>query len=112
MSQTPSGWNSIRTRPHGPDAGVPRGSATAPGGVERGVRGFFRDEDGVGVGGAPGRRADVAAGLDDAVERRAIDDEIPDHREGARTPWLQGERIAVLEEPHVELADGGVTARA
>ena len=33
--------------------------------------------EGVGVGRGAGRRADVAAGLDDVVERRAVDDPAP-----------------------------------
>ncbi len=34
------------------------------------------------------------------------------HREGLGTPRLEGQGIAVLEETHVELADGGAPARA
>src|SRR4029077_16516332 len=49
----------------------------------------------------------VAARLDDAVERAAIDDEILDERKRARAPRLDHDRVAVLEAPHVELAYGG-----
>ena len=62
-----------------------------------------------------GRRADVdrgvAAGLDDAVEGAAIDDQVLEHREGPRAPRLDDDRVAVLEAPHVQLADGGAGVR-
>ncbi len=38
----------------------------------------------VGLGRRAGRRGDEAAGLDDAVERAAVDDEVLDDRERAR----------------------------
>src|SRR3989442_1758812 len=75
-------------------------TADARGGVERGVSSLFPDQDRVGVGSAPGRRRDIAARLDDAVEGRAIDDEVSDDGEGGGTPRLERQRIAVLEEPH------------
>jgi hypothetical protein len=40
-------------------------------------------------------------------KRAAIDDQILDDREGLRAPRLDRDRVAVLEAPHVELADGG-----
>ena len=63
-------------------------------------------------GALPGRRTDIAAGLDDPVERRPIDHQVLDDREGLGTPRLQRQGIAVLEEPHVKLADGRAAARA
>src|SRR5207253_2807663 len=49
---------------------------------------------------------DVAAGLDDAIERTAIDGQIADDRERGRPKRLDGDVIAVLELAHVELARG------
>ena len=72
----------------------------------------LRDQDGVAVRRAAGVDRDVAAGRDDAVERAAIDDEVLDDREGLGAPRLDGDRVAVLEPAHVELADGGAAVRA
>jgi len=49
--------------------------------------------------------------LDDTVEGAAVDHQVLDDREGFRAPGLQGERVAVPEMAHVELADGGVRQR-
>ena len=62
------------------------------------------NEDRVGILRAAGRRGDESAGLDDPVERAAIDDEILDHRKRARPPRLDVDRVAVLEASHVKLA--------
>ena len=62
----------VRARGHA------RAAADARGGVHRGVGRLLRHQDEVGVGRAAGGRGDVAAGLDDAVERAAVDDEVAD----------------------------------
>ena len=49
-----------------------------------GVGVLLRHRDGVRVGRRAGRRGDEAAGLDDPVERGAVDDQVLDDREGAR----------------------------
>ena len=63
-------------------------------------------------GALPVVRTDVAAGLDDPVERRPIDDQVLDDRERLGSPRLERERIAILEKPHVKLADGRAAPRA
>ena len=55
---------------------------------------------------------DVAAGLDDAVEGAAVDDEVLDHREARGPPRLDGDLVAVVELAHVELAGRGAALRA
>jgi len=50
--------------------------------------------------------------LDDAVEGGAVDDEVFDERKGLCAPGLEGERVAVLEMPQVELAGGGAVVAA
>ena len=67
---------------------------------------------GVRLGRAAGRRGDVAAGLDDPVERAAVDDQVLDHRERRGPPRLDVDRLAVVEVPHVQLAGGGGLLRA
>src|SRR5690606_32438340 len=85
-----------------------RGHAgTAPdagGRVHRRVGRLLRYEHQVGVGRRPRRGRDVAAGLHDAVEGLAVDDEVPQHREGPGTPRLDPDLVAVLVLAHVELA--------
>ena len=49
--------------------------------VERPVGVVLRDEDAVRVRRSPVFTADEPAGLDDPVERRAVDDEVLEHRE-------------------------------
>ena len=67
---------------------------------------------GTGVACASGRRAgrggDVAAGLDDPVERAAVDHQVLDHREGVGPPRLDVDHVAVVERAHVQLAGGGL----
>ena len=48
-------------------------------------------------GAAPVRTRDVAAGLDDAVERAAVDDQVLQHREGAARNGSIDDLVAVLE---------------
>ena len=91
----------VRARGHA------RAAADAGGGVHRRVGRFLRHEDQVGVGRAPGGRGDEAAGLDDPVERAAVDDEVADDRERACPPRLHGDLVAVVELAHVQLARGG-----
>ena len=72
----------VRARGHA------RAAADARGRVHRRVGRLLRHEDEVGVGRGAGRRGDVAAGLDDAVERGAVDAEVLDDRERGRAPRL------------------------
>ena len=53
---------------------------------------------------APGVDGDVAAGLDDAVERAAVDDEVVHDRERSGAERLDVDHVAVVELAHVELA--------
>ncbi|GAA3420898.1 hypothetical protein GCM10018952_65740 [Streptosporangium vulgare] len=67
----------------------------------------FFTGDAVRVGGGAGRDGDEAARLDDAVERRAVHDQVLHHREGRGAPRLDGDDRVVLEVTHVQLAGGG-----
>ena len=62
-------------------------------------------------GALPVGTRDEAARGDDAIEGAAVHDEVADHRERARAPRLDGDRVAVLEIAHVELAGRGRRAR-
>ena len=46
---------------------------------------------------AAGRCGDVAAGLDDPVERGAIDNQVLDDGECRGAPWLDDDRVAIFE---------------
>jgi len=63
--------------------------------------------DRVGVLRRPDVRGDEATGRLHAVERAAVDDEVLDHRERVGAPRLDVDLVAVLEQPHVQLARGG-----
>jgi hypothetical protein len=54
--------------------------------VHREVGVFFGDRDLVGVDRRAGAHRDVSAGLDDAVEGAAIDDQVAEDREGVGAP--------------------------
>jgi hypothetical protein len=58
-------------------------------------------------GADPALTRDEAAGLDDPVERGAVDDQVLDDREGPRAPRLDVDRGPIGERPHVQLARGG-----
>src|SRR5437764_1992621 len=74
----------------------------------RGVHGallhHLRDGRVVGLRRAAGVDGDEAAGLHDAVERLAVDDEVLDDGKGARAPRLDTDLVAVAEVAHVQLA--------
>ncbi len=89
----------------GGDAGA---TTDTGGGIHRGVGGLFWNGNGVGIDGATGAGGDEAAGLDDAVEGTAIDDEVFDDGQGLGAPGLDGDGLAVFEMAHVELAGGGL----
>jgi hypothetical protein len=63
-------------------------AADARRGVHRRVGHRLGDRDQVGVGCTTGLGGDEAARLDDAVERRAVDHQVLDHREGRGPPGL------------------------
>ena len=90
-------------------------TGTAPdagGGVHGGVGGLLGYRYEVGVGRTSGGDGDESARLDDAVEGAAIDHQVPDDGEAGRSPWLDGDDVAVLELAHVELTGGGAALRA
>ena len=88
-------------------AGCHAGAAADAGGGIHGLVGLvLGHKDIVGVGHAAGGGADVAAGLDNLVEGRAVHHEVADHREGLGTPGLHPDLVAVVEVAHVELAGG------
>ncbi len=93
-------------------AGCRAGSATDAGGGVHGLVGDgFWNGNGVGVGRGAAALADVAAGLNDAVEGAAVGDEVAHDRKGIGAKWLDRDGFAVLKLPHVELA-GGAAAGA
>ena len=88
-------------------AGGNAGSAAdAFGGIHSHIGEAFGDGDAVGVGHTASGDADVAAGLDDLVEGRAVDDEVADDGEGFGAPRLDPYLVAVVELAHVELTGG------
>ena len=94
-------------------AGRDAGTATDAGRrVERAVGLGLGCGHRVGLGRRARVRRDEAAGLDDAVEGGAVDDQVLDHRERAGPPGLDVDHGAVLERPHVQLAGGGRHRRA
>ena len=76
-------------------------------GVHRAVRVGFGHRDQVRVGRRAGRRRDVAAGLDDAIERAPVDHEILDQRKAGGAERLDHDGVAVVEQPQVHLARRG-----
>ena len=58
------------------------------------------------------QHGDVAAGLDDAVQWAAVDDEVFDDREGGRPERLDDDLLAVVEGPQVQLAGRRAALRA
>ncbi len=75
--------------------------------LEGGVRVGLGDRRGVGLGGRARGHGDVAAGLDDAVEGRAVDHQVLDDRERGGAPGFDVDGVAVAEGAHVELAGRG-----
>ena len=64
----------------------------------------FGDRQAVGVRRAAGVHRHVAAGRDDAVEGRPIDDQVLDDGEAPGAERLDRDRVAVAEAAHVHLA--------
>ena len=92
-------------------AGGGAGSAAdAGGGIHRLVGVGLRDQDRVGIGHRVCAHRDEASGLENLVVGRAVDHEVLDDGEGGRTPRLDGDRGAVLELAHVDLARRGALA--
>src|SRR5690625_5156124 len=81
-------------------------------GVERAVRAALVDGDGMCVRCRSGGCADVAPGLDDPVERAAVDDEVFEDGERLGSPRLDVDHVAVVETAHVQLAGAGLCIRA
>ena len=100
------GTDEQRRRPVG--AGRHAGAAADAGGDVEGPVGLvLRHGYGVRVRGRAGVDRDVAAGLDDPVEGRAVDAEVLDDRERVGPPGLDDDLVAVLEGAHVQLAGRG-----
>jgi hypothetical protein len=79
----------------------------AGGGVEGGIGDDLGDRDEIGVGSRPGVHRDVATGLDDPIERRAVDHQVADEGKSCCPPWLDDDGRPILELAHVELTGGG-----
>ncbi len=84
-----------------------RAALDAFGGVHRILLHDFRDRNRVRLRRAAGVHGDEAAGLNDSVERTAIDDEVPDDRKGTRTPWLDPDDVAIFKVTHMQLTRRG-----
>ena len=85
-------------------AGHASAATNARGGIESGIRRLLAHGHIVGVRRSPGTDIHKAAGGDNLVQRRAIDNEVAQQWEGFGTEGLNPDRIAVLELAHVQLA--------
>ena len=92
--------------------GNARAAADAGRRIESRVGRFLRYQNSPGVRCASGGHADESAGLNDAVKSRSIHDQIADHREGACSPRLQHQRVAIFKKSHRELANCGAAVSA
>jgi len=89
-----------------------RTATDACGGIHRRISHWLGHGYQVGIRCAARRRGDEPAGLDDAVERRAIHHQVFDDRKRTRPPRLNHDRVVALERTHVQLARGGGALRA
>ena len=85
-------------------------AADAGGGVHRLLGVGLRDRNGVGVGHRVRAHRDEASGLQNLVVSRTVYHEVLDDGERCRAPRLDGDRRAVLELAHVDLAGRGALA--
>ena len=85
-------------------------AADAGGGVHRLLGVGLRDRNGVGVGHRVRAHRDEASGLQNLVVSRTVHHEVLDDGERCRAPRLDGDRRAVLELAHVDLAGRGALA--
>ena len=85
-------------------------AADAGGGVHRLLGVGLRDRNGVGVGHRVRAHRDEASGLQNLVVSRTVHHEVLDDGERRRAPRLDGDRRAVLELAHVDLAGRGSLA--
>src|SRR6267378_1677801 len=92
------------------------GHASAAGDAGSGIHcriGFcFANRNGITIGRPTGIYRDEAPGLDDAIKRGAIRDQVPNNWKRLSAPWLDGDGFPVLEMPHVKLAGGGTALAA
>jgi hypothetical protein len=94
-------------------AGGHAGSATDAGGGSEGLVGIaFVHGQAVCILSSTCVDADVATGLDDAVECAAVHHKIFDDGKRFGPPWFDENGVAILEGAHVELAGGDLTLRA
>lgn len=70
------------------------------------------DRDRVGVGRSANRCGDMAAGGDDSIEGRSVDDEISDHGETPSMHRFESEVVTIGERPKMLLARRGVHLRS
>jgi hypothetical protein len=88
-------------------AGGHAGAAPDAGGrIERAFGVMTWNGQCVGLGRRPGARGNEAAGLDDAIEGTAIDDEVFDDGKRPGAKRFDDDRPSIGEIPHVELAGG------
>jgi len=85
-------------------------AADAGGGVHRLLGVGLRDRNGVGVGHRVRAHRDEASGLQNLIVSRTVHHEVLDDGERRRAPRLDGDRRAVLELAHVDLAGRGALA--
>src|SRR6478735_6794841 len=82
-------------------------AADARGGIHCQIGGRLWNENRVAIGRAAAVNRDISAGGNDSIERASVDDQVFYDGEGLRSPWFDRDRLAVLEFPHVQLADCG-----
>ena len=83
-------------------------TADAGGGFHGDIGVDFADGEAIAVGGGAIASGDEAAGLLDAIEGRAIHDEVADDGEGLGAEGFHVDGGAIGELAHVELAGGGL----
>ncbi len=73
--------------------------------IHRFIGVYFGDRDRIAIGRATGGNRNKAARSDNPVEGRSIYGKVFHHGKRPSTPWLQIERVAVLEAAHVQLTN-------
>ena len=79
----------------------------ASGGLERAVGVLLWNRRSVSVRSRTRVHGNVATGLNNAVQSRAVNNQVLNNRECGCSPRLDGDRVTIVERTHVELAGGG-----
>src|SRR5207248_9354691 len=101
--------NFCRGEKHGRSVRASRGASSATdarGGSHRQIRFKFWDWNGIRFRRGTGARRDETTSLHDAIKRATIDYQIAHQRKWFCSKWLDRNRLAIIEGPHVKLARG------